>query len=266
MTAIGPIAALILPALAAMLWLRWGDRIKSRHPLSRKTQVSTLPTQRRWNFGIAKDRKDWNQWRVLLGHAEPITGIPVSVIVGWTLGTLAGGMPWSTEAAVCIALYLSGPLLNWRVSVEHSYYQCATGIFLIGAVGFSIIGIESLWVFVPIALGIWHWHRTYKQLQRQPVDPAFLAAVEQVRTQCPEDCIVVTLGLDWNPTLLFHAERRGLMIPNWPEIYRVDVQSALSNLKRYRYRIGMVLLMGDGPNGITREWVAQELQSQGMMP
>lgn len=262
MTAIGLTASILLPTLAGLLWLRHGDTVKRQHPLSRRTQVSTLPCQRRWNFGMWRDRLDAGQWRTILDHALPITGVPVAVVFGWCLGSLAAGVPWSVEAFACLCLWFTGPLLNWGVTREHSYYQCATGMFLVGAVGFSCLSMP--WLVLPIiVLAIHHWWTVYRPIQRRTIDPGFADMVQRLQAQCPPDSIVVTLGLDWNPTLLFEAERRGLMIPNWPEISREDVQQSIRNLAGYR--VGAMILAADGSNGITRLWLQQELLEAGLI-
>lgn len=258
--------------LAGRAWLAYGDSIKRRHPLSRHTQLANSAVQRLWNFGTLRDRLDRGMWMQILSHAEPITGISAAAWIGLTLGAACSGNVRAIQAAACVALWLSGPAIFFRVTYLHTYYQCATGVFLLVAIGLLIVGVHeaghpwhaSAALGGMMALGWWRWWRQYRPGQLA-VSNQLDGIVKAIQQQCGEEQVIVTCGLDWDCTLLLYCQRRGLMLPNWPEIGPDTMREAVGNLAAHGYTVGALVLNGDAPNGITREMVYDELRAKGLV-
>src|SRR5262249_41937693 len=88
--------------------------------------------------------------------------------------------------------------------------------------------------------------------------------VEQIQKVCSEEDIVLTLGFDWDPTILNACRRRGLMVPDWPEVNVEVVRQSLAALVKNGYRIGAIVYGRGRANGIRRHMLDREVQMCGM--
>ena len=110
-----------VPLVAAALWTRHADAIKAASPV---TEGLTGWNLRRWNFGRAHERLDWDQWDVILQVAVPnlvtlygLLLVPAAIAV-WR------SAQWRFWLGIASAAVL--PMLVFmNLYVAHDYYLVA---------------------------------------------------------------------------------------------------------------------------------------------
>jgi len=250
----------ILCGCFGLFWLRIGDAIKRRHPLSRLTQVSSLPVQREWNFGTWRFKLSPLTWGLLMSRNQAISSAGVLTCTLLCLAT----KQWAGLA--CVGLYLSAFAVFTKVHHTHDYYAAANGVFLIAALALGLSALQPALVLLGVgcvcACNATCWWNVYRPIQRANIpEPDFYA---QLREACPADSVLVTLGMDWDPSIPFAIERRALMIPDWPEVTPDAVREAIAGLARDRCKVGALVMPRDVAQGITRQFVYGELVAAGL--
>ncbi len=236
------LAALItIPLVAAALWTRHADAIKSASPT---TAWLTSAELREWTFGTISQRLDAGAWvvisaRVIVG----ITGVVGAALLCVALVAIVRSRQRLFWVGVVLTVLLP-PVVFTNLYLQHTYYLAAVTPGIAALVG---LGAGFLWARLPeeppirataavagtllLATGIAgvdgsHWRVIYED---DPHPETTALATELAGVTQPADLVGV-LGLDWSPVLLYYADRRGLMIAD-----RV-VEPALQMLRKDGYR------------------------------
>jgi len=256
-------AGVTAPAVfAGVLWTRWADSIKERHPLSRLTQISTLPAQRAWNFGTWSSKLSPDTWRRILGRERRFSPLGIFAAVAACLIC----QRWAGLA--CLGVYLAGPAIWTHVTAVHEdgHYHLAFGVFLLAAIAIAISAAGPF--AATVALGImlvrlglvwWFDYRPRQLASAKHLDAWARQLTEKASEGGGDDGILILVGFDWDPTLAYLARRRALYVPNWPEVTPAAVAGSIELLTRgNRGRRVHLLAVGNAAR-VSAEFVAAEL-------
>ncbi|OBI89847.1 hypothetical protein A9X01_13505 [Mycobacterium asiaticum] len=238
------LAAGPLPGMAlGLAWARHADAIKEQNPLARYFTSGQLED---WNFGLLDQR------------LNPITYAPALIRIGLEiagplfLGLVFAvfGIKWAPtrferfRRAGWLATTMFAPLVLLNLYFTHSYYLIAVYPALVAAVGIGIVAVarrvrSDTAVFAAAATGlvvIGSAVPLYNPMQWAMAPPPDVNAQRVKAVTRPDDRIVM-LGCDWDPTILYYADRQGLMLPDWllPYPKRVDEIWSRVDVNNYRY-------------------------------
>ncbi|MHA7653218.1 ArnT family glycosyltransferase [Mycobacterium sp. ML4] len=237
--AAGPVPGVAL----GLAWARHADAIKIHNPVAQYLTSAQLAD---WNFGSLHQRLDPISYtpalaRIGLEIAGPFFAGLVFVMLGinWAPTKLE-----RFRRAGWLATTLFGPLLLLNLYFTHSYYLIAVYPAVVAAVGIGIVAVAqrarsktevfaaaaSVLVVIGSAVPI------YNPLQWAMAPTPDLDA-QRVKAATHPDDLIVVMGCDWDPTILYYADRRGLMLPDWllPYSSKVDQVWARVKISDYRY-------------------------------
>ena len=256
------VSATAVPFAVTLWWLHFADATKALNPNADFLLSSNLTG---FNFGYAGARLSaeiWHSlWTVLrLNLAWP----PVLAACG--LGVAVFGRRWWGQFAICGTVYLGAQLLFPQLYAWHDYYSVASGVLLLGALGFGLVAVlESRLprlVALPLVLAVfagqvWLYASHLYQSQRM-TSPGGSGLTEALHYLTRQDEVIVMAGDDWSSITPYYARRRALMIRNGKEQDREFVTKAFASLQGAP--VGAVILSREHPGfpGIV-ELAAQEL-------
>ncbi len=224
--------ALILPIIPAKLWLAYGDTLKAQNIFAKELILSTSANQRSWNFGTLKQKLDPATWQRIGQHIADQLLVPNA----WAGGLIAGlilivGAACAPRRIPVIAIFLAGfaagPLVFTNLYFVHNYYWFANSIWLLLAIGTALGGIEERlpgrWpqlaphavALVIAGCGLFAWKTRFLPiLEKLPsMEQLAEAWTKPIQRIVPSGQTLVIIGQDWNPTALYYAGRRGIMLP-----------------------------------------------------
>ncbi|MBI2813984.1 MAG: hypothetical protein HYX71_06845 [Opitutae bacterium] len=256
-------SATAVPFAVTLWWLHLADTTKALNPNAEFLLSSNLTG---FNFGFAGARLSgaiWHSlWDVLrLNLAWP----PVLAACG--LGVAVLGRRWWAQFAICLAVYLGAQLLFPQLYAWHDYYSVASGVLLLGALGFGLVALlESRLprlVVLPLILAVFggqlglyagHLYRSQNN-----VNLGGSGLTEALHYLTRPDQMIVMATDDWSSITPYYARRRALMIRNGKEHDRTFVTKAFASLQGEP--VGAVILSRDNPGfaGIV-ELAAAELR------
>ena len=192
-------------------------------------------------------RIDPGAWRILWSRNIPQSVGHLAVVVAAAAGVFVAGRRRSLFG-LALAAFVFHFVAFMPLHLSHAYYQYAMGLFLVGAVGFSVVALLEAggrrrylaWLIVGL-LGVscGHVYRTTMlPFQRNNAYRRAwftrLASALAERTR-PTD-VIVGFGLDWNPEVPYYAKRRALMWPGWGDSRADgnDVARSLAQLEGWR--------------------------------
>ncbi len=229
-------AAIVGPAIAlGIAWTKYADVVKARNPLGAHLTSAALNT---WNFGTLEQRLSLGTWQTVAGRLTDIES-HASVYLLAIVALVVARRRWR-ESALCLALFVVAILVFTNLHA-HWYYAYANLIFLIAAVGLSIVALLErggwqhaagmLLLLLAVGVSAWRYQTLHERLQRN-ADPHLIHIAESVRRVTDPDEVIIVLGDDWSSRVPYYAERRALMVADWAE--RVPLSQALDNLATCR--------------------------------
>lgn len=213
----GILAGPLLGVVAGLWWSRYADSVKRRNPL---TEFLTSANLQRWNFGTLDQRLDPGAYvpvfvRVSSEIAGPLAlGLVIAVlgiILAPTRVDRMRSAGWLTTAA-------TAPLLFFNLYRVHNYYLIAIFPAIVAAVGIGIVAVAQrvrgkTLVFATAGLALVLVGTAVPQNTLQFVTfPSPDPRGQRIRAGTGADDLIVTVGCDWDPTTLYIADRRGLML------------------------------------------------------
>lgn len=210
-----------LPLLAIAVWTTYADAVKASHA---ETSWLTSAMLVEWNFGTLGQRLSLPNWWSILGSVVRLVSGPfiAAAVAGVAVGMRSHLRRYWTSVLLACVLPI---VVFFNLYLQHDYYLAtiAPGIaLLIGA------GAVHLWESAPRArtrlaalallswgitlFGGWYlWTPMYEALS----DPEGMApqAAELAALSRPDDLVLV-IGRDWDPAVLYYARRRGLTLPD----------------------------------------------------
>ncbi|NBO54609.1 MAG: hypothetical protein EBU84_08445, partial [Actinobacteria bacterium] len=217
----------------AFLWTRWADNEKAS---SIWTSWLTSESLSVWNFGTFRQRLYYFDW-----HRSMITEFFPSVLGSSTVVivilVLAVSIKASCKSAMAfLGLFLAGPLIFTNLYFVHDYYWTAVlpSLLLTLAIGIdnllknkqiqglsAFLNSRTFGAFIVTALITSSWfseHGTrhfdhFARPGRIDLNTSNdLIAVEELRTYTKPSDRILVVGADWNPSILYFADRKGLML------------------------------------------------------
>jgi hypothetical protein len=238
---IAVVASVVVPLIVAVAWIYYTDRIKASHLLTAYLVSTNL---RRWNLGTIHQRlRPFSWWLIVLviaGFCAPaaISLLFIPAILLLPHREQGRAYLWATMAAAALPI-----LLFFNLYVVHDYYYCAVtpmisllcgvGLFLLlqrwqrtplwlaalaGCLLLSLFGSQALARFTAPAvtrrlegLGWGFAAPTFQDLETQKEKSPDYQVGIAVNQLAPPDQYVIVKDADWNPTILYYAQQRGLM-------------------------------------------------------
>lgn len=222
-------AAVWLSVIPYLLWNMWADSLKSGQPASAFLASNNL---REWTFGTLAQRLDLLEW---LRRYESFTPqLAGNTRVFTVLLLLAITHPKGRRVlAVCVTVAIGTPLVFTNL-YRHEYYNIALlpayvvvavlGVSQIVAMAGKVLSLDvhrarTLLLAVVAVLTAWSWQGAgYGELATKwwynpaGMNDAYVEAVLNVRENTPDDAVLIVPDVSWDPSFLFHADRRGLML------------------------------------------------------
>jgi 4-amino-4-deoxy-L-arabinose transferase-like glycosyltransferase len=252
--------AIAIPALAGLAWTGYADGIKSGNPFAAQLTSGALGA---WNFGsipqrLAPAEQDLLIQRAILGLGGWWPAATAIVAAAAAVVALQRRAFWIALVGVVIL----PPLVLFNLYAIHDYYWIAVtpaAAMLAGAgvaAGWShlprlalrallSVGLVAILV-VGLADGSGYWRPIYGA----PADPAgVLPAAAALEGASEPDDLVLVIGADWSPAILYYARRQGLAMPDWA----IDSPAA-RDLAGSGYRVAEYLDPATGPLALLRQW------------
>lgn len=239
--------------IPSFAWTRWTDLQKSK---SKMTDWLTSANLQEWNFGSLRQRLFYFDWERSIGQIflPSLVGV-TAVAVGLIVLALSFSANLKTPLAFLL-LFLSGPIIFTNLYFVHDYYWTAVlPAFLIligfGLQTFSIINSNSkkfienrihiFQVLIVISLVSASWFSAYGKRHFDVfIKPGSLSwnderveiAVRAINNFTKPEEKIIIVGSDWNPQILYFADRKGLMIPTgWSLAEVISDQKLKSNFE-----------------------------------
>ena len=244
----------LLPAVAALAWLRFTDHVNAQNPLATHLAWSTVA----WHhFGPLSLRLAWRSWYAvpsnhLLGRTRHavIGSVPVFAAA---LALAATKKDRIAQCAACLAIYMLPIAVFMALYLAHVYYSYASGLFLLVALGCGIVagleGARSLqWTAVllfGVALGVMSNNYVHGYYADQATDAgADSPLTARLRQLTGPDETLLLLGMDLVPQVPYVTKRRAIM--DWENRGAGDpaMQHEIAALGAEGGRLGAMVVCG----------------------
>ena len=236
---------IIIPFLIAKIWVNFTDAQKLLNPMA--ADFITSKALRDWNFGTIAQKLSRSQWRNYLTM---------------TLNDVFGGLIISVMALVILPIFTSKKLLSYGLSLlfiltvaiftnlhfVHNYYPYANAIFLLGASGFTIMGLIEKkrkiwqcvgWFFLAlILLSQLQFYRAFWYPTKLHGN-SYLEIASQVQTVTSPEGVLLIYGDYWSSLIPYYSQRRALMIHN--QASEEESKNALYKLSRANYQVEAIV-------------------------
>jgi len=230
------IIILFLCLIPALLWTKFADSVKSESIWTNWLTSQNLTT---WNFGTPESRWVFKNWEALFGRLFIIGNL----LIVWSIYTILFKKLKSFEMWALALAVAAPPLIYFNLYVVHDYYYIAIifGLIFFLAYLFEVVsknskkGLQKSYATLAIVAVLVSWifqlpNRNYQNVLRMPRNeiPALSSIISQ--NSNPTDEILV-IGCDWDPTILYYADRKGIAAPSAIG----NVQAALKTLLKSAY-------------------------------
>lgn len=240
------LAGIVGPGLVAgLLWTRHADAVKGG---TSTTVWLTSSHLTEWNFGTVAQRSLAQHWITVFDRMEQLLVgryVCIALVVAALVLTTRRWF-WLSIVATALAPIL----VFFNLYVVHDYYLAAVSpaiAMLLGAgvgdladrirsrsfVVPTALGLVALWLVVSLSTTTPYWRAGYKQVDlRKEGNPLPFEIADNSR---PTDR-VVAVGLDWDPTVFYQADRRGTMLVDEAKTGYPTV-TLLEDLRRRGYEL-----------------------------
>ncbi len=219
-------ALVCIPIAIGVAWTRYADSVKAA---SAATSSLTTAAISPFTLGSVSDRLDIGAWITALAPSVVLTTmflLPVMAVIAYRVAWGNGHVRFVTWLVVAYAAPIV-VLLN--LYERHDYYSVAVAPAAAGIVGAGVAGLAGsrrllarsalLAAVIVFAAGV-VLHAGYASpiYGHPPIWLGLLRLSDQIARETRPDQPVAIIGRDWNPALLYHADRRGHMVrdPVWP--------------------------------------------------
>ncbi|WP_204080586.1 hypothetical protein [Mycobacterium riyadhense] len=232
----GFLAGPVVGNVMALAWVRYGDSVKVRNPL---TKFLFSGTMHDWNFGSIHQRLDPHAYApALLRVSTEIAGpLGLGLVLAVVGIVLAATKIERIHRGGWLATALCAPMVFFNLYNVHNYYLIAVFPAIVAAVGIGIVALAQ-WVrgndsvvaavlTAVVVVGSAAPHDLRQWILPPKPDPV----AGRLRVATRPDDLIVGVGCTWNPQTLYFADRRGLML--WE--YNVFDAWKQEKIDDYRY-------------------------------
>jgi hypothetical protein len=235
-----------LPILVAWVWVRHTDQIRSLNLVAFPLSSAALKT---WNFGTLNQRLLGSTWKILLFRTvTDILGSPIILLL------LCAGLIFARHrllpVLICLCGFLSAFLIFTNLHVVHNYYAYANGLFLIGGVSWSIVGLlerkkwhsflGSIIFLACLFSSINGYYGSLYNIQKNNAN-AHVNLAFAIKNATQTQDVIVIFQKEWSAELPFYSERRALIWPVWME-QNIDAPAMQEAIRRLgNQRIGAIV-------------------------
>ncbi len=236
----------VVPLLLGVLWTSYCEAIRRKNPLAATLLTEELHP---WIYGTWAQKTAPETW-IMLWDRTWWYGFGTNV-------TMAGGLCLALFAskklvpfAACLLAVLGAFALFTNLHWFHDYYQYATTVLVIIAVGFGAAAAEH-WsprarVLLPVlgALAVQQATVSYRldyRKEQRTINMGIVEIGKYVQAHTRDSALIVLYGNDWSSVIPYYAQRRALT-NRWnhpPE--RPDMQQALKASAARGHRVEAVL-------------------------
>jgi hypothetical protein len=213
------ISILCLSLIPSLIWNRFADEVKSRNSF---TLWLTSENMQTWNFGTLQQRLDLSNWKVIYDRVDQsIFGVGLAIVVVVLLMIFSRSENPSNFKWILIGL-ISGPLVFFNLYLVHDYYLVAIYPLIIMLISLAIDLIAKQANFNSFAIkgaliGIVLIGTFMSQIgssyMKNFIDPGGIPPSSKIiATNTDIQDQIIVIGCDWDPTYLYFADRRGLML------------------------------------------------------
>jgi 4-amino-4-deoxy-L-arabinose transferase-like glycosyltransferase len=219
-------ALALVPLAVGLAWTRYADGIKAA---SEATASLTSAALAPFTFGTLGDRFDPAVWIAALAPSVVLTTmflLPVMALIAYRVAWRDGQLRFVTWLTVAYAAPIVVLLHLYEL---HDYYSVAVAPAAAAIVGVGVAGLAgsrhvlarpALLVAAAVFVAGVALHAGYALpiYGRPPIWVGLLRLSDQIAAETRPDQLVAIMGRDWNPALLYHADRRGRMVrwEAWP--------------------------------------------------
>ncbi len=242
--------------IPTLMWTMWADNQKSKTFYTEWLASKNLNS---WTFGSVKQRFSFSDWNQTISNifVPSVLGSPIIV---FALLVIALSLAKNRKlSAAFIGLFVAGPLIFTNLYFVHEYYwtvvlpalllSLAPGIELIAdllrkATGASSKRLATLGLLVGTFLVMTSWFNEYgkrsfdvfiKPGSVSYIGEQYGVAVEEISSLTTTKDQLIVIGSDWDPTLLYFADRRGLMILDRWDPMKIVKKSQFGNEYKFIY-------------------------------
>jgi hypothetical protein len=207
--------------IPTIFWNRFADQVKSQNLFTIWLQSDSLKS---WNFGTLNQRLVFSDWLTILGRIdELVLGSSIFIFTIVVIISLLRRVKVS-KSGFYLLVGLLGPLVFFNLYVVHDYYLIAIYPAIIAVVAilikqvFEILNeLENSRIIGSAFLGVIIFLTYVSPLGRTYVsnfrnDNGIPMTAQMLSTKTMPGSILIILGCDWDPTLLYFANRKGLML------------------------------------------------------
>lgn len=216
-----------IPLLTGAIWTSYADHVKEGNPASVWLTSKNLST---WNFGGLSQRIDPNVWNKILGVLDSLAlGFNGSFILILAILVLLIYREKLSVRSLNLAFVLIvssslGPLLFINLYFVHDYYFIPLSTFVAIIIpilvqetfkfGKTVINSWPLPIFLSLIIFMM-WQSPlgisyYNNLRTKPTIPERSQTLKKYTKE--NDLIILVNCNNWDPTILYYADRRGMQI------------------------------------------------------
>ena len=204
-----------------VLWNSYADMVKSSNPF---TAWLTSQSLKEWNFGTFEQRVNLINWKTIYDRVDQtvigitLVFVAVSIYISISQEIHSRNFRWIVFSS------LLGPMVFFNLYVVHDYYLVAIYPFLVLALAVSIDVIsrklaspdKAYRVMIATVILVLlstlispigsSYMKNYVLVETTPSISSVIARNTKI------DEKVIMIGCDWDPTYLYFADRKGLML------------------------------------------------------
>jgi hypothetical protein len=209
-------AAVAVPCVTTLWWLRHADAVKAANPLAHFLTSSSLQEFNLGNWQMRLSPELWAmKWRII---QDELTWFPL--VASGLLFALFVARHRLAGMALCVGCFIAALVIFPMLYAIHDYYFMASALFLLLFLGLMLTGFAesraprwlSMAVLVTVvgcqaAQYLRHYYPTQSGISSGG-DGLTLA----LKAMTWPGEVVVVFGRDWNSMIPFYAERRAIMV------------------------------------------------------
>ncbi|MBI2611880.1 hypothetical protein HYW54_04005 [Candidatus Gottesmanbacteria bacterium] len=201
-----------IPLLINLIWVSYADSLKELNPIA--NGLLTSEDMSEWNYGTLSQKLSWSTWDGIFLHIKrSLIGIPQLLLI--PLLSIFIKHRYRAFALISFITFLLGPIIFTNLYFVHDYYYYANTIYLLLALGFTILGILTkpfMYILATIfflILFLKTYKNTYYQYQVYP-NYELVEIGNAIQNNTNEEDIILIYGHSWSPEIPYYAQRKAI--------------------------------------------------------